>query len=134
MWELGERFYSAAEMEVFGEVSRRVRLDLDRLGYAGTVFGVVHRDLTLGNLLFEEDGAVGATDFDLCGLGHHLFDLSVVLRALGSAAVRERDENREARLERAREALFEGYESVRPCPITRGRTSPRSTRCKRSQP
>jgi Ser/Thr protein kinase RdoA (MazF antagonist) len=100
-------------MEVFREASRRVRLDLDRLGYAGGAFSVIHRDLTLKNLLFG-DGEVGATDFDLCGLAHYHFDLSVVLRALGAALGRGR--RREGRLERSREALFEGYASVRALP------------------
>ena len=85
VWEGGEAFYSADEMNVFEAVARRVRGELDGFGYGSGVFGTIHRDLTLTNLLFGggvDQGAAGATDFDQFGLGHYLFDLPVVLRAL----------------------------------------------------
>lgn len=115
LWERGEAFYSAGEMAVFEEVTRRVRRELEDLGYGSGVFGPIHRDLTFKNLLFgaRQEGA-GATDFDQCGLGHYLFDPSVVLRSLRplwrSAGRPELAEDR------AREALFEGYDSVRDLP------------------
>ncbi len=52
LWTEGEAFYSAGEMGVFEAASRRVRADLESLGYGGGVFGLIHRDLTLENLLF----------------------------------------------------------------------------------
>jgi hypothetical protein len=114
LWKEGEAFYSAEELAVFGEASARSREDLERLGQGKGTFGLVHRDLTLGNLLFGgRDGVppktVGATDFDQSGLGYYLFDLSVVLRALRPLWRRAgyRPDLTEGR---AREALFAGYE------------------------
>ena len=107
LWGEGERFYSAEEMAVFEEAARRVREDLRELGYGGDAFGPIHRDLHLGNVVF--DGArVGAVDFDSCGLGHYLLDLAVVLNAL-----RIRHPNR---FEAMRGALLEGYERERALP------------------
>ena len=120
LWEEGEAFYSTGEMAVFEEASRRARENLEGLGYGSGVFGPIHRDLTLENLLFGGPGvapreAVGATDFDQCGLGHYLFDLAVVLRALRT---RWRRAGRPPELAKGRvqEALFSGYERVRPLP------------------
>ena len=103
VWDLRERFYAAAEMDAFREASRLVRCDLDRLGYGGTMFGMVHRDLTLQNLLFQ-DGNVGATDFDLCVLAHYPFDLAVVLRAFRRRYA--------GRPEQLRGSFLEGYGRV----------------------
>ena len=120
LWEDGEEFYSAREMGVFCEAARRVREDLDGLGHGAEVFGPIHRDLTLGNLLFEtRTGMVGATDFDQCGLGHYLFDLSVVLRSLLRSW--RRAGRPEGTQERAREALIEDYADVRSLPPDHGR-------------
>jgi Ser/Thr protein kinase RdoA (MazF antagonist) len=88
-------------------VARRVREDLALLGHGIEVFGPIHRDLTLGNLLFgARTGRVGVTDFDQCGLGHHLFDLSVVLRSLLRSW--RRAGRPEGTLERAQEARSSG--------------------------
>jgi Ser/Thr protein kinase RdoA (MazF antagonist) len=119
LWKEGETFFSPGEMVIFEEAARRIRQDLEDLGCGGGVFGPIHRDLTLKNLLFG--GRAGARrervrvmDFDRCGLGHYLFDLSVVLRALrplwlGAGRLdRVRD--------RVREALFGAYESARGLP------------------
>lgn len=115
LWESGEEVYSAPEMELLGEAARRVREDLDGLGRGIEVFGPIHRDLTLGNLLFgARTGAVGATDFDQCGLGYYLFDLSVVLRSLLRSW--RRAGRPEGTQERTREALIGGYTDVRGLP------------------
>jgi Ser/Thr protein kinase RdoA (MazF antagonist) len=104
VWSEGEAFYSADQMAVFEEAARRVRQDLEELGYGSDVFGVVHRDLGLDNLLFH-DGIVGAIDFDLCGLGHYLLDLTATLGSLRPVHV--------DRIEQMQEALLEGYERER---------------------
>lgn len=120
LWEAGEAFYSAGEMAVFEEASRRVRENLEGFGYGGGVFGLIHRDLTLKNLLFGASDAatrqaVGATDFDQCGLGHYLFDLAVVLRTL-RARWRRAGYLSELSEERVQESLLAGYEGVRGLP------------------
>lgn len=126
LWESGEAFYSAREMEVFGEAAGRVREDLDGLGYGDEVFGPIHRDLTLKNLLFgTRQEEVRVTDFDQCGLGHFLFDLSVVLRALLPAW---RHAGRpEGTQGRALEALLEGYGGAGSLPPTTNASSAPST-------
>lgn len=118
LWREGEAFYSAGEMAVFEEVSRRVRENLDGLGHGSGVFGLIHRDLTLDNLLFGGPGGaspVAVTDFDQCGLGHYLFDLVVVLRTL-RARWRRAGYAPELEEGRIREPLLAGYESVRNLP------------------
>jgi Ser/Thr protein kinase RdoA (MazF antagonist) len=108
LWSKGEAFYSAEQMTVFEETAQRVRRDLEELGYGNEVFGLVHRDLNLNNLMFG-DGTVGAIDFDLCGLGHYLLDLATILGALRSLHTH--------RIEWLREALLEGYERERSLPM-----------------
>lgn len=107
LWSEGERFYAAEEMAVFEAAARRVRGDLQELGYAGEAFGPIHRDLHLGNVVFD-GGRPGAIDFDSCGLGHYLLDLSVPLNVLRI--------HHAARFSEMREALLEGYERERSLP------------------
>lgn len=105
LWEHGRAFYSEEEMGVFAAASRGVRGDLERLGEGRDVFGVVHRDLNLDNVVFCE-GRVGVVDFDACGLGHYLLDLFRVRRAI---TTRHGD-----RLKPLWAAFLRGYEGTRP--------------------
>ncbi len=107
LWSEGERYYSADEMAVFEAAARRVRGDLRELGYAGDAFGPIHRDLHLGNVVFD-GGRPGAIDFDSGGLGHYLLDLSVPLNVLRI--------HHATRYPAMKEALLEGYERERPLP------------------
>ena len=107
LWSEGKAFYSEREIAAFREASRRVREDLGRLGEGGEVFGLVHRDLTLDNLLFGKE-TVGAMDFDLCGLGYYLFDLHTLRAFLKT--------HHGDRLEPLWEAFVEAYQRERPVP------------------
>ncbi|WIV61546.1 phosphotransferase enzyme family protein [Amycolatopsis nalaikhensis] len=78
----------------------RVRAVRAELGCGPDVFGLVHGDLHQENYLFHR-GGVRATGFDACGFGHHAYDLAVTLDALGPRPA-------------LREALLDGYRSVRP--------------------
>lgn len=49
-----------------------------KLGTAPDSFGLIHCDLSFGNVLFGEQGAV-PVDFDDCGFGHYLHDFAVPL-------------------------------------------------------
>ena len=109
LWSEGGRHYSAEEMVVFEAAARRVCGDLRDLGYAGDAFGPIHRDLHLGNVVFD-GGRPGAIDFDMSGLGHYLLDLSVVLNVLRI--------HHPARFSGMKEALLEGYERVRSLPAS----------------
>ena len=107
LWSKGEAIYPAEQMMVFEETAQRARRDLEELGYGNEVFGLIHRDLNLNNLVFGE-GTMGAIDFDLCGLGHYLLDLATTLAALRSLQTH--------RIEWSQEALLEGYERERSLP------------------
>jgi Ser/Thr protein kinase RdoA (MazF antagonist) len=107
LWSEGEAFYSEEDMDAFREASRHVREELLRLGEGRGVFGVIHRDPKLENLVF--DGArVGAVDFDLCGLGHYLLDVCTMRDSLRT--------HHADRLERLWDAFLAGYERERGLP------------------
>jgi Ser/Thr protein kinase RdoA (MazF antagonist) len=99
-------------LAIFETAARRVHEDLQELGYGRDAFGPIHRDLHLGNLVFD-GGRVGVIDFDLCGLGHYLLDLSVLLNALRLSAQRIRPTGRFWKI---RETFLESYERERSLP------------------
>jgi Ser/Thr protein kinase RdoA (MazF antagonist) len=91
-----------------------VRAKLDRaravraeLGYGDDVFGLVHGEPHQENYVFHRR-RVGAIDFDGCGFGHYAYDLAVTSGEL--AHLPQRDE--------LREALLDGYRSIRPATAT----------------
>ncbi len=68
-------------------------------------FGLIHSDLSFGNVLFTPD-AVSPIDFDDCGFGYYLYDLAVVL-----AGPWERPG-----FQQRRDALLQGYREMRELP------------------
>lgn len=64
-------------------------------------FGLIHSDLSFGNVLFTPD-TVSPIDFDDCGFGYYLYDLAVVL-----AGPWERPG-----FQQRREALLKGYREI----------------------
>ncbi len=96
-------------MAVFEAAAQRVHEDLQESGYGRDAFGPIHRDLHLSNILFHST-RVGVVDFDLCGLGHYLFDLAVLLNALRLSALRSQ---RPDRFWNMRETFFVHYERER---------------------
>lgn len=107
LWDKGPTFYSDSDMDGFRAAARHVHEDLQRLGEGREVFGAIHRDLKLENLLF--DGArVGAVDFDLCGLGYYIFDLWTVRNSLRT--------HHADRVEPLWDAFLAGYERERSLP------------------
>ena len=78
---------------------------LHALGEAPQVFGLIHSDLHMGNILFRGERAL-ALDFDDCAFGHFLHDVATTLSAW------------EARpeLEAMTTAYARGYARVRPWP------------------
>jgi Ser/Thr protein kinase RdoA (MazF antagonist) len=83
----------------------KIRETTESLGQGPDVYGLIHADLHQENYLFHR-GEVCAIDFDDCGYGHHLYDLSVTLYELGE----------HANLRALRATLLAGYRSVRPLP------------------
>ena len=110
LWSEGPKTYSAEEMGIFQEAARRVRGRLEGLGEGREVFGPIHRDLNLGNLVFSRAG-VGVLDFDLSGLGHYLLDLAALRMSVGQLPGDQRGP--------VWAALLEGYGRARPLPWPR---------------
>jgi len=106
LWRTGGSVYSEIEMQVLEVATELARTDLEDLGTGPEVFGLIHRDLTLSNLLFHDEG-VHIIDFDRCGWGYYLFDLAVTLSTLGP------NDRRGSAL---RFALLEGYQEERRLP------------------
>jgi Ser/Thr protein kinase RdoA (MazF antagonist) len=98
---------TAEQRRAFARVAGLVRAALESLGTDPEVYGMIHGDLHTANYLFDREG-VGAIDFEDCGMGHHLYDLAVILDEL---LVRFPDREPDLRL-----ALLRGYRAVRPLP------------------
>ncbi|MBX6389547.1 MAG: phosphotransferase, partial [Frankia sp.] len=74
---------SAAGVALLGRAADEVRRSLLALGSGPEVFGLIHADMRLANLLVTEEQAAGGgitvIDFDDCGFGWSLFDLAAAL-------------------------------------------------------
>jgi len=64
---------------LYEDVAESTRHAMDALGEGPEVFGLVHADMHLGNVLFK-DGTARAIDFDDCGPAHRIYDIAVVLQ------------------------------------------------------
>jgi Ser/Thr protein kinase RdoA (MazF antagonist) len=83
----------------------QIRQVLTELGYGADVFGLIHADLHQENYLFHR-GRVCAIDFDDCGFGHYLYDLTVTLLEIQHIQ----------QYASLRTALLAGYRRARPLP------------------
>ncbi len=81
----------------------RVRAVRSALGFGADVFGLVHGGLHQENYLVHR-GRVAVVGFDDCGYGHYAYDLAVTVEAFAHLPHRAE----------LREALLDGYRSVRP--------------------
>jgi Ser/Thr protein kinase RdoA (MazF antagonist) len=86
-------------------VALSFREAMKRQGYGSDTFGLIHADLHLGNVLFRGGHAV-PIDFDDCGYAHYLYDLAVPI-----ADNLDHDD-----WQSLKDALYEGYQTVRPLP------------------
>lgn len=76
-----DEVYEAGSGSVVQDFLARVRNVRDALGESPDEYGLVHGDLHQENVLFT-DGQAAAIDFDDCGLGHHAYDLAVLVSEL----------------------------------------------------
>lgn len=95
--------FTAQQLSVMDAVAERVKQAMDELGQGENEFGLIHGDLLLKNILFHE-GEVRALDFEYCGWGYYLYDLTPLLWQL-------KPQERYPQLE---QALWDGYTSIRP--------------------
>ena len=84
----------------------KLRAELEELGTDPEIYGVIHADLTPENILVQDEGSQIVIDFDDFGEGWHLFDLTTALFFFVP----------HPRYEDYRQALLEGYRSVRQVP------------------
>jgi Ser/Thr protein kinase RdoA (MazF antagonist) len=95
----------SAAVAITDEVIARAVEARYELGAGADVYGMIHADLHQDNYLFS-GRRVGAIDFDDCGWGHYLHDLSVTL-----SEIRGR-----SGFDDLRTALLRGYRAVRSLP------------------
>lgn len=95
---------TAEQRELFGRVEACLLQAAAELGEGRPVFGMLHGDFTLGNVLVGSSGRLALIDFDDCAWGYFAYELAVLLDWL------------EARPDylSLRAALLGGYREVRP--------------------
>ena len=90
----------------FTEVADKVRGVMQQLDQGPEVFGLIHADAHLDNVLFAGRQAQ-LIDFDDCGFGYRIYDVAVALWEL-----RHRDDYASFN-----EAFIRGYTEHRPLPV-----------------
>ena len=69
---------AAPIVEALSTLRQRLQSVESELGSDSNVFGLIHGDLSFGNVLFDDIGAI-PIDFDDCGFGYFIHDLVVPL-------------------------------------------------------
>ncbi len=100
---VGATLFTESQIYIFGAVTEIVRRTMSELGETPETFGLIHADFLVKNMLFC-DGRVCALDFDECGWGYYLYDLTPALWQF-------KDEPHYVEL---RAAYWAGYTQVRP--------------------
>ncbi len=101
----GARIFTDEQRHIFGLIGAAVRSAMDELGQSADVFGLIHADLLLKNILFHQDQA-RPLDFEYGGWGYYLYDLTPLLWQL----------RHDDRYDELRDALWEGYNHQDPLP------------------
>lgn len=74
------------QLNIFDKVANRVRQTMEDVGQGTDAFGLVHADMLSKNILFH-DNQPRALDFEYCGWGYYLYDLTPLLWQLKSVRV-----------------------------------------------
>ena len=98
---------TADQLAVFDKVANRVQQAMEAVGQGSDAYGLIHADMLAQNILFHE-GEARALDFEYCGWGYFLYDLTPLLWLLKSDRVQDYQE--------LEDAMWEGYTSVKPQP------------------
>jgi len=92
-------------LEPFKITSQKAKDTMASLGTGSDAFGLIHSDIYPENLLFKA-GKAYPIDFEDCGYGYWIWDISVALCTWAWKPGRER----------MRDAFYEGYQAVRTLP------------------
>jgi len=98
---------TAEQLAVFDKVADRVQETMEDVGQGADAFGLIHADLLAKNILFFDDEP-RALDFEYCGWGYYLYDLTPLLWLLKS--------ERAVDYRELEDAMWAGYTSVKPQP------------------
>lgn len=96
---------SEADHELLQRVEEEASESIRNLPRHPDWYGLIHADMHQNNVLFDRDEA-NVIDFDDCGYGYFVYDFAACLAYRGHVPT----------FPQIREALFAGYESVRPLP------------------
>jgi Ser/Thr protein kinase RdoA (MazF antagonist) len=98
-----EQFFTAEQQAVMANVIAKIRAVMETIGTSSETFGMIHADLISKNILFDKN-EVGVIDFEECGYGYYLYDLTPMLW-----------ENRKSpRYAQIKAALWAGYTAISP--------------------
>lgn len=97
--------FTAEQRQIMQEVAQRAQEVMTMIGKDTQNYGMIHADLIAKNILFNGD-EIAAIDFDDCGFGFYLYDLSPFLWGAHYEPVYREQ----------RAALWEGYTAIRPQP------------------
>lgn len=95
--------FSDEQITVMDSVAEKVKSAMNILGKNNAEYGMIHGDFLLKNILFHEN-EVHALDFEYCGWGYYLYDLTPILWQLKP----------QAHYTQLKQALWNGYSSIRP--------------------
>ena len=95
--------FSDEQLSLIDAVAEKVKLAMNEIGQSEDEFGLIHGDFLLKNILFHNN-EVRALDFEYCGWGYYLYDLTPILWQLKP----------QARYPQLEQALWDGYNLIRP--------------------
>jgi Ser/Thr protein kinase RdoA (MazF antagonist) len=96
------RFLEPSDIPVIEQVLEILHEKFVAFGYDRSVYGLIHSDLHVSNVLLAFDRSLQIIDFDDCGYGWYLYDIACILVTYCED------------LERTTESVLKGYEQVRP--------------------
>lgn len=76
-----ERFLSTMAWDSYQRAAEKITAHLTTLAMDSHYYGMIHADLHMGNLIFQDDEPF-PIDFGRCGYGHYLYDIAGALLGL----------------------------------------------------